>query len=100
MPGAFVSFVREPTAANQLDKIVLCTFGVIADTTADLFSRFGHMSGAASVNRTQTVNLQMTDSLVLQTYTTDTYLRQKVGRELDFVTIDNSVTQPIVSFQP
>ena len=50
LPGAFVSFVREPTAEHALDKIVICTLGVIADTSADLRTRFDHMSDAVSVN--------------------------------------------------
>ena len=42
----------------------------------------------------------MTDSLIPSAYTSDTYLRQKVGQELDFITINNSVNPHIVSISP
>ena len=32
LPGNFVSFVRKASAQPALDRVVLCTFGVIADT--------------------------------------------------------------------
>ena len=64
-------------------------------------ARFGHHERSVSIRQGASERIILTDqNNVIESYNTDTYIRQKLGAELSFVTIDNNSIKPNVVIVP
>ena len=78
LPGKYVSFVRKADADPQLDDIVLCSFGVIADTSVELAlstlpNRFTQFPSLIEVTQGETKTIVLQDD---ENYQYDLPIRQ------------------------